>query len=1049
MKKVWTIVTIMSFTIAIILLALAFFFHWVILKDVISLNVITIFNAIVRLLPNLFLHILNFRKSNLWAQPVKIANAEKATENAFNRGTSLVKSANNLAQEGGTLGSNVQPAVRTANDEVGRISRRNEENRKRKRTLIEKYINNEYANYLRDALFAEISNQDPSKYDTTHIENIHGHLRINHQKGLKEVFANLKVEEKIYNPEAFMYMQQRNMEYLSQMLEERGNKELLDSSKSYIILGNSGAGKSFYLKYLAYQEAKNAQSNVLPVYIQPWRWIANNKKKVLELATLELHSILMQKHRNWQVDQDSVRDYIRDKYENEEIFFLLDDFDEFLFIQSPDAWRILYNDLITDIKNLMNNSIRIIIAAHHFEREIMLGKWILEDLLRADTHSLVENAKDYLESGKQIAIKNLLNHDVRFQTLASNSINLLLIDQFSTYNNTNQKFQLNRIELYEHIIKRFFQRKDKPDQSTTPRTQIFHNIFRQEEHVQQETHVDQAAASANFTSLEKDMRRVLEKLAWHMHKEHLWMFNEIEMQRVLDQSGIDRRNKAALKIYKFNLIVPTKNGITTTYKFLNLPLQEYFAACYLLNHGTEDEVTELLKKYADPWWKEVILIYLYLHSKLPTNVQNTTSLRTGTPIGAHINDQNTVNPHQIIMNTWMPVSELQNNLDIFQRYERISSIIMAGQWLVTTHMQEPQRPELANKIMLNLLYHLATEKSLYARIRIARTIAALNQTIHNKQFMSKRILATLNRELTKLQEGGYFLRIDDIEQWINSIPTAEDVCPLHLPYLSSIDVRPEALLNVSPPSNGRLEPLLTNTHLQTELLLSSWEMEKERERIEHNLSRALLANVQNNQINTVIRADMAKALGMLGDIDQIDELFTLLRDETLPLRIRWCIIDAIGTLGDQFGFWKNENSSIKQDLLHYMTQTEDVYIILKIRLTLCTRLRYWSNTADRGHFPDGSIARLLYNVMDTFHDMKQQRQQEYRDSYKSDFQQLLEQISKKNPDKDEWVYICDIIGQLAESTDTDIIDELATFCSDQLFHEYVEMAKWRALERIA
>jgi hypothetical protein len=900
---------------------------------------------------------------------------------------------------------------------------------KREQDAIGKFIGQDYIKYVKEEWIGRIYNSSGARFHLNDNDNF-SRLRIYDSEFWQWKGMRWEMKDST-DPETRMYAEQRNLEYftIKKRIPDGPHYILLDSANSgrYILQGSAGSGKTFYLKrhlleVLKQNAATSSEDPNVPIYIEPRMWIGElgcDNNILYNLAKKSLHDLLRVKYN---VSSHAVDEYLNGKFKAGKVYLFIDGLDKFLPDEKDqNEWSKLYDSLVNTInQNYPVNEnhpdqprIPILIAVRSLGEGTNLQgeRRIIERLLVDDTRTLVQSissARWNEETNAQAReeLQQLLDRNVRLQVMASNLLGLAsLVSMYRDIKKGDLLLPRDRARLYQRFV---------------------HAILRGH----------QQAANPPTTD---DRENGLQTLAWHMHKDITQFYTNERIETIAEDYYQDTQKIKDLITYiKWCglLIQETRQGRlgNTQYRFLNLPLQEYFVACYLLHH--QEEAQGIIgEKYNDPWWEEVILLYAYLYYS-PQEAQ------PDQPLPQNGQTQ----PLHLAVGTLLDIPDPSSHEEI---QDAVARATLAARILSMTLPQADEISKLRIKAKIMLFNLLQKEEGSFpARECIARAMQDLGM-----KRIGREELTTLVEEAVNFQHNGPF---DTLRTWAEQIGS-ENICPVLLPYLAeSCNGDFGILVDTAALQPGSLLYNVQALSVQMRPLLISALSLLNRDKLADDLV-ALLINNEVNQ-NVALRESIVRSIGMLGNTDHVKTLIDYINNANkYRPEILWNIVDALGVLGERLGYWGQDTICMQQKLDAYIGNGKiNAYVCLKIALTLATRIVHMH------HRKDSSPTALWQPIIDSI-----QGKLEFRDqngiprkllkvvtellNNQNGICHTLQAIDYNALTLEQRIYIWDIVGQLARAGDIQTIDYLNTHYANDTEHIdkclSIEYTRWRVMRR--
>lgn len=905
----------------------------------------------------------------------------------------------------------------------------------------------QYLDYVKNTLLHQTMQDDNSMFYDIDNNAIFDYLRVYPLDAIKPYNETWGIRKDVSQPEVLMHIEQRKLEAFS----EDSQKYMVTEAKMperFALIGSPGSGKTLYLKLFAYKileanvHVTSGEERTLPIYITPHKWLG--KEKTLEdLAVLELHEVLCNYHQN--ISEEAVRRYVQSKFQTQKIRLLIDDFDKLLPGINEKKWSHLYDGLVRNIKN---DKTPIIIATRIVDNQPKLvDLYVLNTLLPLDVPHILKHirANSWILPEEDLkVIQHSFASSTRLQTMIVSPLNLLKF--CSLYRSSQLKQSAtdelpSQIKLCEYTIDIAFRKKIERHKSTWNFLSKWHSYQ------------------------EKEKINKIEHLAWMMHKKGLIICDQKTEKEFLGSQSEMFLSKDELKNYinHSGLIVEGLSADSNQYSFINLPVQEYMVARYLLRHRSEAN-TILKEKYNEPWWENVILLYLLLYSETskgnkPDKIKSITDAIRG----------------------WLPSPNAPTS------FKALSGILMAGRVLKISRFQENDAILFFKQVCVHLFQFLEDENSVFIKEIIAAVIAVL------KPFANKTILEDLSKTAA---DAGLSRAKQILDTWTGQMQDTNKYYPIYLPSLDQYANTDYVYPNLNNIHDDKIENLINEPamHREVFLILSVLSISNGL-----NITNKLTDLLGNKTLDKNLRAAIARTLGKIGNARNAQALISYLHDDDDAL-VKWYIIDALGVLGERLGYWSDHHPlSIKQSLIDSIhpikeaiaSATDDqikvslLCILIKIEMTLATKVEhlgdrnlqtyatYTNYGIDDSWFLKNSIEAGLRKIMRAFY-------AGWGQSYEEIVIETLQSMELLHLSPEQWIYVTNILEQFAKNGDDNLLQNLEKFslnsgtcpminaaaqgsgtpphcqsskpctnrhCSNQPVKEHIELAKWVAEKR--
>jgi hypothetical protein len=718
-------------------------------------------------------------------------------------------------------------------------------------------------------------------------------------------------------------------------VQENGRLRILTSvfkknaKKRWLLIGGPGTGKTICLKKIALDVlsrllAREAlpqdkssnlsdwfESHDLPIYVECKEFVRFSQTRQAsgstedELFGNELYEfIAFTWEEKYKFPRKNALDYIDRQVRAGKALFLLDGLDEAPLKEDHNQEVIEYNQVIRDLLEDIPFTVPVIITVRGpLDSKSTLASYpglvdftpvIIENLTSEDMWSFLNTylkkfEKDYKETygtqngdrtGKTVRtkwLKTALGNNPRLQAFAATPLSLLLLLVLFT-EEVQLPLRYRCADIYKHYVDLLFGSWDEAKEVEPDRLQP------------------------------EQQKLILAHLAWYLHTHNCYSCDREKMLRVIQKSLNEMQSNVTGERAFVELMLKSgfiKEDVENTepkkyYRFTSIPLQEYFAAQYILIH--EKKVKTLFSNQNHPWWEEVILLYIQYAS----------------------NTQHAANSAMSLLETLAGVNE---DWSTPPTIEALASLLLAGRALASTEQSRvastdqfpvvvatsPQSvtatatlpqpvvapqplPEetLRHKIRMRL-YHLlwSAETPMFIQEQIAKTFAEMGIKYVSEENLSQ--LTTMSPIKSPLEEG-----LDDARLYLEGMVR---VSPLLLPVLHQCDnsLREQIMkFDSESISESDLLALLkdkkddeVNKENGSKLDSVVDALTLMRRRMVHafctkeggDVPRAtwMLCNLlSNSDIAPEIRACMAYALGIFGDQSVACKLLSLLKDKTIP-----------------------------------------------------------------------------------------------------------------------------------------------------------------------
>jgi HEAT repeat protein len=390
-----------------------------------------------------------------------------------------------------------------------------------------------------------------------------------------------KEQQQMHDPLTIMQQQER-------WLERRAHTAIdpavaIKQHQRCVIVGDPGAGKTTMLKRLALLSINNKLAGLpsLPVYIKLHEFAQSGNNDLLDFAATLWEQA-------YAIPKTHAASLLAERMEAGDILLLLDALDETVIganmTQAEESYKLVALAILRLTQRY--HRVPIVVTARkegYRQRGPLPGFTILEvlDFLPEQIEQFItrwfEHYGDERRRGIAAGLITALKNQPRMATLAANPLLLSLI--VLVYEGNGQQLPENRSRLYQQCVDTLLHKWDA-------------SRFKQR--------------ARSFSS--DDQKQLLPVIAWHFHSQGLRSFPENQLLAIIANfllmRGKDARQAiAVLQAIRGDdgLLREQANG---TYGFLHLTLQEFFASQHV------DDLSSLLVHLGDPWWEEVILLYI-------------------------------------------------------------------------------------------------------------------------------------------------------------------------------------------------------------------------------------------------------------------------------------------------------------------------------------------------------------------------------------------------------------------------------------------------------
>jgi hypothetical protein len=598
-----------------------------------------------------------------------------------------------------------------------------------------------------------------------------------------------------------------------------------------VIIGEPGAGKTTLLRYLAIMAAQRSMAgmpSLLPIYVELQSFVHSGLHDLLDFVSTTWEEV-------YAFPAQQARLLLANHLDEGKALLLLDALDETVVGETPEAVRQSYEAVSQAILTLAAGYPKASMVvttrkASYRQHKPLVGFTALEvmDFHFEDVKQFVQNwyeaAYDLYAGEKSADLIKRLEANPRLQTMAANPLLLTLI--VLAYEDR-LDLPERRAELYRICIEMLLTKWDAR-----------HGMQRAWEFEPEQKH------------------QLLKVIAWHFHRKRQRYFTEYDLLQVIAEF-LPAINVAAERNKDILQEIESEQGVlqeqaTGLHGFLHLTLQEYFTAEYINDH---QKYTELLRHRADPWWEEVLLLYMEItpdaqpflqqlcsqNSSIREDIFYTNVLLAGRCLTAHPIVRETGLRAQIIERLFELLLSTQYSL---LRQEAVKVVCSIGVFET-------------NKRLVALL----SDEQLDVDLR--RDIAdALGR-------LGERSVAGDLVQLLSDEQLNAFVRwnIADALSRLGERSVARDLVQLLSDERQDVNVRRAIAITL-----GMLGERLAAARAMVQLLLDE-------------------------RLDAFVRLSIADALGSLGERSVAGDLVQLLSNDQLDMNLRWSIATALGRLG--------------------------------------------------------------------------------------------------------------------------------------------------------
>jgi hypothetical protein len=390
-----------------------------------------------------------------------------------------------------------------------------------------------------------------------------------------------KEQQKLHDPLTIMQQQEK-------WLERRAHTAIdpavaIRQYHRCVIVGDPGAGKTTMFKRLTLLSINNELAGLpsLPVYIKLHEFARSGNDDLLDFSATTWE-------RAYAIPKVQAARLLAERMEAGEVLFLLDALDETVIGDNMESAEESYKHVVRAIMQLTQryHRVPIVVTARkegYRQRGPLTGFTKLEvlDFLPEQIDLFItkwfEHYGDERRRGFAAMLITALKNQPRMTALAANPLLLSLI--VLAYEDNDQQLPENRSRLYQQCVDILLHKWDA-------------------------VRLIQRARPVNSD----DQKQLLPLIAWHFHSQGLRSFSEAQVVPIISDFLLmrGRNTSQASGVLKAisgddGLLRELADGM---YGFLHLTLQEFFASQFV------DDLSLLLTHLGDPWWEEVILLYI-------------------------------------------------------------------------------------------------------------------------------------------------------------------------------------------------------------------------------------------------------------------------------------------------------------------------------------------------------------------------------------------------------------------------------------------------------
>jgi HEAT repeat protein/energy-coupling factor transporter ATP-binding protein EcfA2 len=682
---------------------------------------------------------------------------------------------------------------------------------------------------------------------------------------------------------------------------ERRGEVIYDPEKAIhtfhrcVIMGDPGAGKTTLLRHLAIMAAQRSIAgtpSLLPIYVELQSFVRSGLHDLLDFVSATWEGA-------YALPAQQARLLLANYLDEGKALLLLDALDESLVGETPKAAEQSYEAISQSILNIAADypkapMVVTMRKASSRQHKPLVGFTALEvmDFRFEDVKQFVQNwydaAHDPHAEEKAADLIKRLEANPPLQTLAANPLLLTLI---VLAHEDHLDLPERRAELYRICIETLLTKSDAR-----------RGIGRRQEFKPEQKHqllkviawLFHRKRQRYFTEREfkpEQKHQLLKVIAWHFHRKRQRYITEHDLLQVIAEflpaiSLPAERNHDILQEIESEQGV-LKEQAPGWHGFLHLTVQEYFAAEYIDDH---QNYAELLRHRADPWWEEVLLLYvgitpdasLFLqelcseNSSLHEDIFYTNLLLAGRCLTARPTVRETGLRTQIIERLFELLISSQYSL---LRQEAIKVVCSIG-------VLETNRRLVIllsdDRLDLDLRWSIADA---LGRLGEPSVVADLVQLLSDD-----RLDVDLRRNIA-----------DALGTLGERSVTARALVQLLSDDRLGVFVRrriTNALGALGEPSvAGDLVQLLSDDWLDADL---RWSIADALGRLaERSVAADLVQLLSDDRLDMDLRWSIAGALGALGERSVAADLVQLLSDDRLDVNLRRGIADTLGRLGER------------------------------------------------------------------------------------------------------------------------------------------------------
>lgn len=776
-----------------------------------------------------------------------------------------------------------------------------------------------------------------------------------------------------YEPETLMRIRQMQIE----KQPENTAKAVEVTGRWRLVLGSPGSGKTAYLKYQAWRESEPSSTR-FPIYVDLKDFIPSTDSTLLKYIAVQLH-------KNYQLGENvgESEKYILQQMEHGNAFLLIDGLDTI----KTQKGKNMYDKVVEEIKQYANSEkykdLQLYVALRNVADGEFIGfeKGIIEEFHLRDIRALVES-KNVIGKESNPYLQTLIDNSVRFQMFASNPRGLLYIAWNCSFKKDVLPLPLHRAKIYEEFINESI---DK---------------------------IHFASDAWKFTYTEA--QELYATVAWKMQKHGTDICEEKTLQNEIgeillvqisspDSSGLSRDIKKQLEDAKVKIIqeVILPQGLLRKkeegYRFLSLPLQEYFAAKYAILCQEKQDV--LCQQYNNPWWEEVLLLYIYLlyDGKEQEKIKGV-------------------------------LARLAKEETTDTEVSRYMCPLIRGHGSVMGGSRVTE--DVVKEIKLRLWMILFESKCLFIQAQISHILKDLQAKL------TREICEELLQELATNGNATTSLPVN-LSDYIN-----QPIPLILLPYLDCNNNHTHAfktLNNMDKKSiynvlkgrtswpGGEKTSIPAPIRMSMVVALRLFVLDNRGDYQNTAELRVALEELLEKPIDKNVKASIAITLGMIGNKETTSKLFQWLgiNREDADVFVAWHVVGALGILGERFGYWEADTSICIVDQFKMLLKDENINVIIRWHIVMILLRKVYhlydkdayekarqDLSIDRFPFPDTTLPGRAIKIL---------LEEENDDAIDKNIIKWLDNLENLPTEKqltDEQLnYLCETVGLVAHNID--------------------------------